>query len=384
MTKIIEKLKDVNSDVQLLRLCNSCMKECEIVCQQRSEYLILKFNKAWISKFFSFYTIGKLKIENYTSSDAFFALNSYLELCKNDKCEKCNNREASKRIGHYYHVPTTKFLCKFCYQHLGDTGANGNYFINDNETNWTRWFFNRIQLLYWKESLSYEENLRNALQSVAASLTSMKDKTESQKNVATTRIEDIVADELLNHFEITSKKLTRNRVVKKKVGCLKRPDFFGYIGQRQFIIIEIDEYQHRDYDPFEEKKRMYELYKVVKNELQERFLIIIRFNPHEFDEINSSGEKRKRSTTTTVPFDQRMSYLKRILTEIHAMSHDVYHIWRKQFERNGIYALYLYYNGSSLEESSMQNLRFDYFPFSDQDNTLSLSLLAKFKKEEIV
>lgn len=202
-----------------------------------------------------------------------------------------------------------------------------------------------------KDAKLFDLTLANSASASASTLTATTPKTKKQ------RIEDKVAKELLS-FEIT-KNLIRNHVVKKKSGCLKRPDFCGYIGNNQFIIIEVDEHQHQNYDKDRERKRMHELYEVVKRELNEQLLIIIRFNPHAFEDMDS-GEKRKRSNRLN-QFEQRINYLKFILNEINRMSYDSGHVLQKQFERDGFYVLYLYYNGF-YEESSIENIKFDYYP----------------------
>lgn len=164
--------------------------------------------------------------------------------------------------------------------------------------------------------------------------------------------EDIVAVEL-KKFEMT-RDLIHNAVITNHMGCLKRPDFHGYIGNNQFIIIEVDEHQHSGYDKIREEKRLFELYEVVKEELNQPFLIVIRFNPHYF--VRDRPGKRRVSIT----INQKISYLISILREIYAMSFNPSHSWRNQFQGEGIYALFLYYDG--FQEISAHDVQFDFFP----------------------
>jgi len=73
----------------------------------------------------------------------------------------------------------------------------------------------------------------------------------------------------------------------KKVenGCSKRrPDLFLDMGSH-VIVVEIDEYQHRDYDPSCVNKRLMELSKDVGH----RPLVVIRFNPDDY--TNEDGTR---------------------------------------------------------------------------------------------
>jgi hypothetical protein len=68
-------------------------------------------------------------------------------------------------------------------------------------------------------------------------------------------------------------------------GCSKRrPDLLADFGSH-VIIVEIDEYQHTDYDTTCEEQRLNELYQ----DLQFRPIVFIRFNPDSY--LNEAGEK---------------------------------------------------------------------------------------------
>jgi hypothetical protein len=70
---------------------------------------------------------------------------------------------------------------------------------------------------------------------------------------------------------------------KVKDGCSKRrPDLLLDMGSH-IIIIEVDEYQHTDYDTSCENKRLMEL----SNDLQHRPIVFIRFNPDDY--VNKDG-----------------------------------------------------------------------------------------------
>jgi Holliday junction resolvase-like predicted endonuclease len=59
----------------------------------------------------------------------------------------------------------------------------------------------------------------------------------------------------------------------KKNGCLKRPDFLIEF-KNYYLIIEVDEYQHKDYDEEDEQHRM----ELIREAL-ERPTKFIRYNP---------------------------------------------------------------------------------------------------------
>ena len=67
-------------------------------------------------------------------------------------------------------------------------------------------------------------------------------------------------------------------------GCSKRrPDLLLDLGY-QIIIIEIDEFQHNDYDNICENKRIME----ISQDLNHRPIIFIRFNPDDYIDLNGN------------------------------------------------------------------------------------------------
>lgn len=88
-------------------------------------------------------------------------------------------------------------------------------------------------------------------------------KTKKQKEK-----ENAVRDLLIKN-EIT---FIQDKAVKKN-GCLKRPDFLIECN-KYYLIIEVDEYQHKEYDEEDEKYRMQLIKKAL--ELPTKF---IRYNP---------------------------------------------------------------------------------------------------------
>lgn len=87
-------------------------------------------------------------------------------------------------------------------------------------------------------------------------------------------------------------------------GCSrKRPDFF-FDKLTHSVIIEIDEDQHENYSC--ENKRMMEIFQDLGN----RPLVIIRFNPDKYDNVDGCFLfNEKNNISTTDEFDKRMKVL---------------------------------------------------------------------------
>jgi len=106
-------------------------------------------------------------------------------------------------------------------------------------------------------------------------------KTKKQKEK-----ENAVRD-LLNEHGV---KFIQDKAVRKN-GCLKRPDFLIEF-DKYYLIIEVDEYQHKDYDAEDEKYRM----ELIKKAL-ERPTKFIRYNP---DNKNYNWRVKRKILMETV------------------------------------------------------------------------------------
>jgi hypothetical protein len=131
----------------------------------------------------------------------------------------------------------------------------------------------------------------------------------------------------------------------------KRPDFHGFIGFH-FIIIEIDENQHRTYDQLNEEKRMIELSYAIHSTYEKHRTFIIRLNPDVFKTF-PFGPCRH------ISLENRRDYLFQILEQFNILGKIVDHPWLTQFEKQGVYVLYLYYDGF-IEETDITRLCFEF------------------------
>lgn len=80
----------------------------------------------------------------------------------------------------------------------------------------------------------------------------------------------------------------------------RRIDFYKYIGDSHILCIEVDENQHRGYNPIDEELRYHELYPVLDKVYH---MIYIRFNPDKY--IGKSGK------TLNPPIEKRLEFLSR-------------------------------------------------------------------------
>jgi len=91
--------------------------------------------------------------------------------------------------------------------------------------------------------------------------------------------ERLVGEYIKENFEYIT--LTFDKMIENS--CIRRrPDIFIDMGF-QYIIIEVDENQHRDYEEICENKRLMEIY----NALEYRKMVVIRFNPDAYIDKNN-------------------------------------------------------------------------------------------------
>jgi len=174
------------------------------------------------------------------------------------------------------------------------------------------------------------------------------------------RIENQFAD-ALKRFSLTID-FKHNSIIPNTMGSKKRPDFYGMIND-YFIIIEIDQHQHAGYKQEKETQRLIEIFNVVQMKYSKEHIIVIRLNPNSFKGMNC--DKR-----ISVPFENQIIYLKMVLQELKEINNDN-HLWKQQFTRNGIYILYLFYNGFA-EETIISNLQFVFIPVDIPNDSTSI------------
>ena len=113
--------------------------------------------------------------------------------------------------------------------------------------------------------------------------------------------------------------LSHNKVL--DISCVKRrPDFITFYNNK-YIIIEVDEHQHKYYKCTCEQSRMYEIHQMCNGYP----VIFIRFNPDKY--INSKGKK-------IVAYRGREAKLKKLFLKLIETEHT-----------RGLYAHYMFYDG---------------------------------------
>lgn len=175
----------------------------------------------------------------------------------------------------------------------------------------------------------------------------------------------------------------RNKCVGSKAS-LKRPDFYFSLYDEYALIVEVDEFMHKNHDAEEEIERMQQIYSDLQTE-GKTHVIFIRYNPNSYIKIESSGTHSIKTEEMNTLY--RQDYLINLLSSIciynlkeDSTSVKLLDAMKAYNNEPGMYIYYLFYNGHTLENESIIN--YDYLqPKSNYNDVLSSLVYANLRKD---